>query len=193
GNNFKTADTNNTFTGVQPKDKYGFAVMGGISVNIGSGGDKAFVETAYTQGTPGYAGLSELDLANSTWLIMRDNRFAVGWAPDAVFFNAGGGGCTAGGTAAPSCSAGNPNAAPIFSGIHLTTVWTIAAAYEHYWTPAVRTSIYGVFTAVSFDSTAKLAFCDTVGTGAANTDPLPQFQLNSGGAKNLASTGVATP
>ncbi len=173
GNNFATTDS--TFTGVQPRDKYGFAIVGGISLNIGSGGDKAYVETVYTQGSPGYAGLSELDLANSVFVIARDNRFAAGWAPDAVFFNAGSPG------------------APQFSGIRLTTVWTVAAAYEHYWTPAVRTSIYGVFTAVSFDSTAKLAFCNTVGTGAANTDPLPQFQLNSGGAKNLASTGVATP
>src|SRR6266851_5908980 len=173
GNNILT--TNATFTGIQPKDKYGFAIVGGISLNIGSGGDKAYVETVYTQGSPGYAGLSELDLANSVFVIARDNRFAAGWAPDAVFFNAGSPG------------------APQFSGIRLTTVWTVAAAYEHYWTPAVRTSVYGVFTAVSFDSTAKLAFCNTVGTGAAITDPLPQFQLNSGGAKNPASTGVATP
>jgi len=175
GNNILT--TNASFTGVQPRDKYGFAIVGGISLNIGSGGDKAYVETVYTQGMPGYAGLSELDLANSTWLIMRDNRIAAGWAPDAVFFNAG-----------------TPGA-PIFSGIRLTTVWTVAAAYEHYWTPAVRTSLYGVFTAVSFDSTAKLAFCDSfAGPGAPG---LAQFVPNTptGGtaAKLDASTGVATP
>jgi hypothetical protein len=170
GNNILT--TNNTFTGVQPRDKYAFAIMGGISVNIGSGGDKAYVETVYTQGSPGYAGLSELDLANSVFLIMRDNRVAAGWAPDAVFFNAG------------------TPAAPLFSGIHLTTVWTIAAAYEHYWTPAVRTSIYGVFTAVSFDSTAKLAFCDSFPAGG--TSGLAQYVPNVG-AKNPASSGIATP
>jgi hypothetical protein len=170
GNNILT--TNNTFTGVQPRDKYAFAIMGGLSVNIGSGGDKAYVETVYTQGAPGYAGLSELDLANSAPIIMRDNRVAAGWAADAVFFNAG------------------TPAAPLFSGIHLTTVWTIAAAYEHYWTPAVRTSIYGVFTAVSFDSTAKLAFCDSFPAGG--TSGLAQFVPNTG-AKLAASTGVATP
>src|SRR5712691_3568066 len=185
GNNIITS--NSTFTGVQPKDKYGFAIVGGISLNIGSSGDKAYVETVYTQGAPGYAGLSELDLANSTWLIMRDNRFAAGFAPDAVFFNAGGSGCTAGGTAAPSCAV-SPSSAPAFSGIHLTTVWTIAAAYEHYWTPAVRTSIYGVFTAVSFDSTAKLAFCDTISGVNVNPNINP-----ASGAKLDASTGVITP
>ncbi len=121
GNNIITS--NATFTGIQPKDKYGFAIVGGISLNIGSGGDKVYVETVYTQGSPGYAGLSELDLANSVFAIARDNRITAGWTPDAVFFNAGSPG------------------APQFSGIRLTTVWTIAAAYEHYWTPAVRTSL----------------------------------------------------
>ncbi len=180
GNNFRTFDA--TFTGVQPKDKYGFAIVGGISLNIGSGGDKVYVESVYTQGSPGYAGLSELDLANTTWLIMRDNRVAAGWAPDAIFFNAG------------------TPAAPIFSGLRLTTVWTVAAAYEHYWTPAVRTSLYGVFTAVSFDSTAKLAFCDLMpgsnSAGAATTfNPNAAFVPNAGGsaAKLPASSGVVTP
>ena len=177
GNNILVGNaTDTTFTGVQPRDKYAFAIMGGLSVNIGSGGDKAYVETVYTQGSPGYAGLSELDLANSVFLIMRDNRVAAGWAPDAVFFNAG-----------------TPTA-PLFSGIHLTTVWTIAAAYEHYWTPAVRTSIYGVFTAVSFDSTAKLAFCDQFVAGG--TSGLAQYAPNAnnnGGVKFNASTGISTP
>ncbi len=84
---------------------------------------------------------------------------------------------------------------PIFSGLQLTTMWSIAAAYEHYWTPAVRTSIYGAFAHVGFNSTAKLAFCDvminTAGTGGIN-DPLPQFQPNKG-SKFAASTGIIAP
>ncbi len=90
---------------------------------------------------------------------------------------------------------------PIFSGLQLTTMWSIAAAYEHYWTPAVRTSIYGAFAHVGFNSTAKLAFCDFVSSGTQTVsgtnptggiDPLPQFQPNTG-VKNAASTGVITP
>src|SRR5262249_12008082 len=161
GNNVKTLDP--TFTGIQPADKWGFSVGGGIQINLPqiAQGDKAYVEAHYGQGTPGYQGMSELDLANSTWLIIRDNRIAAGFIPDAVFFNAGGSGCVVPGTASPTCTV-NPNNAPIFSGIRLTTVWTVAAAYEHYWTPAVRSAVYGVFTAVSFDNTAKLAFCDLI-------------------------------
>jgi porin-like protein len=177
GNNAKTT-LDGTFTGVQPADKYGFAIVGGISLNIGSGGDKAYVETVYSQGAPGYAGLSEMDLKNDVWLILRDNRGAVGWAPDAVFFNAGSPG------------------APQFSGLHLTTVWTVAAAYEHYWTPAVRTSLYGVYTAVSFDNTAKLAFCDLTNSGTAfgPFDANSNFRPNAGSsAKLLASSGIVTP
>ncbi len=180
GNNAKTT-LDGTFTGVQPGDKYGFAIVGGISLNIGSSGDKAYVETVYSQGAPGYAGLSEMDLKNDVWLILRDNRGAAGWAPDAIFFN----NCSGANLPAlGGCSGLNG------SGLHLTTVWTIAAAYEHYWTPAVRTSIYGVFTAVSFDNTAKLAFCDLTngGTFEANTNlrPLTGTKLN-------AATGIVTP
>jgi hypothetical protein len=185
GNNAKTADP--TFTGVQPADKYGFAIVGGLSLNIGSGGDKFYVETVYTQGAPGYAGLSELDLANSTWFIMRDNRFSAGWAPDAVFFNSGGAGCAVSTTTGITACGTNPNAAPAFSGIHLTTVWTVAAAYEHYWTPAVRTSIYGVYTHVTFDNTAKLAFCDTI--SGVNVNP----NIGVVAGKLDASTGVVSP
>jgi hypothetical protein len=175
GNNILTSDP--TFTGVQPKDKYGFAVMGGIQVNLPmlGQGDKAYVEATYTQGNPGVTNASELDAAASVFLIMRDNRVAAGWIPDAVFFNAG--------TAA----------APIFSGLQLTTMFTVAAAYEHYWTPVVRTSLYGAWSHIGFNDTAKLAFCDTTpnGTGTPN-DPLPQFQPNTG-SKLPASSGVATP
>src|SRR5262249_53161828 len=111
------------------------------------------------------------------FLIMRDNRFAAAATPDVVFFNAG-----------------TPQAS-IFSGLRLTTAWTVAAAYEHYWTPAVRSSIYGVFTSVSFDGTAKLAFCDTVNGAFVSTtfsDPNPLIQPNHG-SKLAASTGVITP
>ena len=186
GNNILTSGlgtTDATFTGVQPKDKYGFAVMAGISVNLPmlGQGDKVYVETVYTQGSPGYTNASELDAANTALDIFRDNRVAVGWIPDAVFFNAG------------------TPANPIFSGIQLTTMWSIAAAYEHYWTPAVRTSLYGVFGHIGFNNTAKLAFCDTMsngGVGSGINDPLPQFQPNlnnHGGTKFAASTGIITP
>jgi hypothetical protein len=75
-----------TFTGVQPADKYGWSIMAGISLNLPmiAQGDKIYVETAYGQGTPGYEGLTELDSANSVFLIMRDQRVAAGWAPDAT-------------------------------------------------------------------------------------------------------------
>ncbi len=145
--------------------------MGGISINLlmlGQG-DKAYIETVYTQGSPGYTNASELDAANTALDIFRDNRVAVGWIPDAVFFNAG------------------TPAAPSFSGIQLTTMWSIAAAYEHYWTPAVRTSLYGVFGHVGFNNTAKLAFCDL--TNAGTFDANASFQLNGhslGGGKNDA-------
>ena len=82
-------------------------------------------------------------------------------------------------------NAGTPGA-PLYSGIRLTTTWTVAAGYEHFWTPAVRSSIYGVFTHVGFDGVAKLAFCDTI----SGIDPNPNLAPNKG-AKLDASTDVA--
>jgi Porin subfamily len=186
GNNILT--TSPTFTGVQPSDKYGFAIVGGLQLNIPfNKGDKFYVEAVYSQGTPGYAGFSELDLANSTWLIMRDNRIAAGWVPDAIFFNA--------------CDTGSASTSPTAhclsgSGIRLTTVWTVAAAYEHYWTPAVRTALYGVFSHISFDGTAKLAFCDSFSNGASGGGGIAQFvptPANNGGVKFNVASGIATP
>ena len=39
--------------------------------------------------------------------------------------------------------------------IDLTTAWGVNAAYEHFWTKRWQTSVYGDYTATSYDSTAN--------------------------------------
>jgi len=39
-------------------------------------------------------------------------------------------------------------------------VWNIVAAYDHFWTPAFRTSIYGVYEKVNYDAVANQAICN---------------------------------
>jgi hypothetical protein len=47
--------------------------------------------------------------------------------------------------------------------IQLTTAWSASAAFEHLWTPALRTSIYGSYVNVSHNDTAKLLICNAGG------------------------------
>jgi hypothetical protein len=51
------------------------------------------------------------------------------------------------------------------SGIQLTKAWSVGAAYEHHWNPALRSSVFGVITQVTYpgdlNSGAKAIFCSS--------------------------------
>ena len=130
------------YTGVAPSDKWGFAVMAGIVLNLPwAKGDQFWVEGAYTVGAPGYTSLSAGAVGDyNTWQRFNGGNVAAAWALDAIFGNVG----TA---AAPSGS------------LELTTVWTIGASLQHYWTPALRSSIFGAYTSVDFNGAATAMFC----------------------------------
>jgi hypothetical protein len=51
------------------------------------------------------------------------------------------------------------------SSIQLTTAWSAQAAYEHFWTPALRTSLVGAYTDVSYNGTANTQMCAALGAG----------------------------
>ena len=51
------------------------------------------------------------------------------------------------------------------TGINLTTAWGINASYEHFWTPQWRTSLYGGWTSVSYNSQANNILCSLEGSG----------------------------
>ena len=139
-----TTGVGGTFTGIRPADAYGYAIGGGILMNVPwNQGDKFWVEGVFTQGAVSYVGIDASQGANNDIVPYQfsGTHGSVGWAADSIFANTG----------TPT----NPN----FTGQHLTTAWTIGAAYEHYWTPNLRTSLWGVFTPFSFDSTAKSLLC----------------------------------
>jgi hypothetical protein len=141
----------NAFTGVRPGDVWGWAVAGGIVLNLPwNTGDKFWVEGAVGEGTPCYVGLC-LDDQNGTYSRFNGARVANGWALDGVFANAVG-------TAAPSPVVGG---AANFTGIQLPTVWDIAAAVEHYRTPVVRTSLFGSVTSWEPGSTGNAIMCNS--------------------------------
>ncbi len=64
------------------------------------------------------------------------------------------------------------------STIELTTAWTFGAGFEHNWSPIFKTSVYGNYTAVSYNTTATGYICASGGgnvSGVVNCDPNWKF------------------
>ena len=51
------------------------------------------------------------------------------------------------------------------TGCNLTSAWGFNAGYEHYWTPAWHTSLYGAWAQVKYDSQANAMLCALEGNG----------------------------
>ncbi len=68
------------------------------------------------------------------------------------------------------------------SGLGSTPVWNINAAYEHFWNPQWRTSLYGGYAEVSYSGLANAMLCQLEGFGGGDgTDTLNHVQ---GGCDN---------
>jgi hypothetical protein len=120
-----------------PPDKYGFAVTGGFTLNdvFGFKGDQFGVQGAYSQGAAGY-----VTRATGAWQMYGSGFNAgFGWVTDGVFDNI-----------TPNC----PVAGQCPSSVQLTTVWGINGFYQHLWTPKWRTSLYGGYVEVDYNTTA---------------------------------------
>ena len=146
-------------SGAHPSDRWGWAAGFGLKVNTPfiSQGDWFQTQVNVTQGALRYL----FNTPNTNWGMVNGNREAYGVLSDCVY----------GGTPA----AGNT------TGCQLTSAWGINAGYEHYWTPAWHTSLYGAYYAVSYGK----------GTGSAN-----DMLCSAVGGGNGAGTGavaVATP
>ena len=133
----------NQFTGVRPSDVWGWAVLGGIVLNLPwNAGDKFWLEATYGEGTPCYVGFCQ-DGWDGTYQRFNGANVAAAWALDGVFANVVGPGVT------------GLNG----SGILLPTNWDVTAAIEHYWTPALRTSLFGSVTSWDPGSQGNAVMC----------------------------------
>jgi hypothetical protein len=142
GNNSTGAGATTAFTA--PSDTFGWAVDAGISVNLPwAKGSRFYVEGAYSEGAPSYVGWTGGVQGGYSVLNRFNGRnvFAA-WAFDSIFAdgNIGGTGTT---------------------GHQLTTSWTIGAGLEHYWTPALRSSVYGSYNSTTHNATARTLFCQS--------------------------------
>jgi Porin subfamily len=117
----------------QPDSKLGWAAGGGGTLNVPAlgSGDRIGAQFVYSHGAAAYAANGH----SSAGLFGGGNQVGVGWLSDGVFVT---------------------NAQ-----IELTTAWSVVAAYEHFWTPQVKTSVYGAYLHVDYNANATNYFCVT--------------------------------
>src|SRR4051794_39882519 len=153
-----------------PGDKVGFAVGAGIKINfpmIGPG-DYFQAQVNYTEGATRYAALTPSGSA-SPGIFNGGTELGVGWFTDGVFC----GSATGGTPTAAGCPAGfGAN-----QKVQLTTAWSAQAAYEHFWTPSLRTSLVGAYTDISYNSTASAMMCTATGSPVAPATASPGGSL----------------
>ncbi len=119
----------------------GWVVGAGLKLNapmIGQG-DYFQAQVNYTEGAVRYV----FQTPNTNWGKVDGNSAGWGVVSDAVF---NGSSATGTGTGAPT-------------GLELTTAWGVNAAYEHFWNPRWRTSLYGGYAAVNYNDTANTLLC----------------------------------
>jgi hypothetical protein len=118
-----------------PSNAFGWAVGGALLINLPSFGatsnvnsqpnvDQFKVQAAYAHGAAGYT----TNGVGASYLSNGSNAAGVGWLADGIY------------------SSG--------TNVELTTTWGFLAGYQHIWTPNWRTSVYGGYLGVSYDSTA---------------------------------------
>jgi hypothetical protein len=148
-------------TTAHPGDKWGFGLSGGLELNLANvgwaKGDTFAVQSQYCVGdSESCINNSGTRLSDLFWARKSGGKIGLAWVDDAYFSN------TAAGVFAP-------NAAQ--TGLQLPTVWNIWAAIQHYWTPEVRTSLYGGYAEYKANSSAvDASFCTPLHNGGSITN-----------------------
>jgi len=143
-----------------PADKLGWAVGGGSRHNVGTQGDYFQWQATYTQGAVRYVAFTPAGAFSP--VTFNGQNLGYGFFTDGVFSNATG-------------------------EVQLTTAWGINAAYDHLWSPQLRTSIYGSYFRVEYGDNANLAICNAQTTANIGISP---FANPSAVAGSIAFTPV---
>lgn len=138
--------------GTKPGDKWGWNIRGGLSFNVPWGpGDQLILEGAYSEGASHYSGNNY----NSFGMFGNGgNAFAVngslgmGWVSDGVF--------TTPGTAIAAALGGGT----ADGNIELTRSWSAYGSFQHFWTPSLRSSVFGGVLAIDYNDRANTLMCN---------------------------------
>jgi hypothetical protein len=131
--------TANLTTNGHPADKYGFALTGGFTLNdiLGFRGDTFGLQACYAEGATGYC-----TRATGAWqMYSAGNNAGFGWTTDGVYDTG--------------------------TSVELTTVWGINGYAQHLWNPKWRTSVYGGYIEVDYNSAATTILNSHLGAGGA--------------------------
>ncbi|MGE0061326.1 MAG: porin [Xanthobacteraceae bacterium] len=127
-----------------PDSKLGFAVAAGLKLNapmLGAG-DFLQVEVDYTKGASRYSNSTAATFDMSKY---DGTTFGWGFETDAVY----------GGTLAGANG----------SNVELTSTWALNAAYTHFWTPALKSTLWGSYREVNYNNSANAMLCSGLGLG----------------------------
>jgi hypothetical protein len=114
-----------------PADRLGWAVGAGAKLNT-FGGSYFQIQGNYAQGATRYVLFTPGGAYSPTQF--NGNTVGYGILTDAVYSNGTG-------------------------EVELTTAWGVNAAYEHFWRPDLRTSLYGSYAQVKYNDAANTAIC----------------------------------
>jgi hypothetical protein len=151
--------TNNAF--LSPSDAYGWAIMGGVVINLPwQKGDRFYVEATFCEGAGAYCGLDgSIGAKNNNFARFNGANVTPAWAMDSIF-----------------ATLVSTNGA---TGQQLTRFFSLHGAIEHYWTPALRTDFWGSYTQADYNDIATAIFCSS-----------PQSPVRRLAAPNTPLTGA---
>lgn len=144
-------------TTAHPGDKWGYGISGGVELNLANvgwaKGDTFAVQSQYCVGdSESCINNSGTRLSDLFWGRKNGGNIGLAWVDDAYYAN--------------RVAVAGLNPAQT-TGLELPTVWNIWAAVQHYWTPDVRTSLYGGYAAYKANSSAvDLNVCGPLHNGA---------------------------
>src|SRR4051812_31947456 len=142
--------------GRRPSNEYGWAIQGGLKLTLPfiAAGDLLYLQAAYGEGAFSYTN-AQAGLGQDLNSNNFTNRFVVNV---------------------------NDAAVDAFGRLHLTKTWSVSGALLHYWTPEIRSAVFGSYSHVDFDSILRTGF------GPAGVFPIAAVNgiTNFGNAANLA-------
>jgi Porin subfamily len=120
-----------------PADKVGWAAGFGAKINT-FGGDYFQFQVNYAQGATRYVAFTPGGAFSPVQIVGQNLGYGI--LSDGIF----------------SAATGD---------VQLTTAFGVNAAYEHFWRPDLRTSLYGYYYAVRYNDAANLSICTAQTTG----------------------------
>jgi hypothetical protein len=160
------------------QDATGWAAGAGVMFNLPwAQGDQLWIQGTWARGAASYLGFNK-NAANDLFAMYGNTgtpgtigSVGLGWAFDGIF------------------QTGTP--------VSLTEGFQVNAAAQHFWTPALRTSVFGNYGRLDFNATGTALFCTGLSGGAApaagtvGTSPLavcnPDFAVWQVGSRTIWS------